>query len=109
MTFASRTRSQLGSERQIRSTPDAAVSPADAKRLFADWKNTEALVLAVSGGPDSTALLWLAAKWRSGLKRGPKLVAVTVDHGLRRESAGEARAVARLARTLKVEIVGLEG
>jgi len=81
---------------------DAAVSAADAKRLFADWKNAEALVLAVSGGPDSTALQWLAAKWRGGLKRGPKLLAVTIDHGLRRQSAAEARAVARLARSLGI-------
>jgi tRNA(Ile)-lysidine synthase len=44
----------------------------------------------------------LAARWRSVLAKGPKLLAVTVDHGLRRESAGEARAVKRLARTLGV-------
>ncbi len=72
-------------------------------RLFADWKNVSALVLAVSGGPDSTALLWLASRWRNSLKRAPRLVAVTVDHGLRRESESEARAVARLAKSLKVE------
>ena len=35
-------------------------------------------------------------------KKGPKLLAVTVDHGLRRESAAEARAVKRLARRLGV-------
>jgi len=27
----------------------------DAKRLFADWKAAPAIVLAVSGGPDSLA------------------------------------------------------
>src|SRR5262249_41174620 len=42
------------------------------------------------------------ARWRSGLKRGPKLIAVTVDHGLRAASAGEARAVKELARHLGV-------
>ena len=44
----------------------------------------------------------LAARWRKARKRGPKLVAVTVDHGLRPESQREAQAVARLARTLGV-------
>ena len=62
-----------------------------------------AIVLAVSGGPDSVALLWLAARWRSRLKRGPRLIAVTVDHGLRKEAAREAREVKRLARSLGIE------
>src|SRR5262249_11464746 len=44
----------------------------------------------------------LMARWRSALKRGPKLIAVTVDHGLRPASAGEARAVKELARRLGV-------
>jgi tRNA(Ile)-lysidine synthase len=80
----------------------APVSAAEAKRLFAPLARVCALVLAVSGGPDSTALLMLMARWRSAFKRGPKLIAVTVDHGLRRASAGEARAVKRLARRLGV-------
>ena len=45
-------------------------------------------------------MMWLAARWRRALKRGPQLIAVTVDHGLRAEAAGEARAVKHLARTL---------
>src|SRR5262249_62019852 len=44
----------------------------------------------------------LMARWRSALKRGPKLIAVTVDHGLRPASTGEARAVKELARRLGV-------
>jgi tRNA(Ile)-lysidine synthase len=60
------------------------------------------VVLAVSGGPDSTALLFLAARWRAARKRGPKLLAVTIDHGLRPEAAGEALQVKRLARRLGV-------
>ena len=47
--------------------------------------------------------MWLAARWRSALARGPRLVAVTVDHGLRAEAAAEAREVKRLARTLELE------
>jgi tRNA(Ile)-lysidine synthase len=76
------------------------ISAQKAKRLFADWKAAPAIVLAVSGGPDSIALMWLAARWRSTLVRGPRLIAVTVDHGLRAEAAGEARDVKRLARSL---------
>jgi tRNA(Ile)-lysidine synthase len=78
------------------------ISAKDAKRLFADWKAAPAIVLAVSGGPDSIALMWLAARWRSSLARGPRLIAVTVDHGLRAEAAREAREVKRLARSLEL-------
>ena len=74
------------------------ISATDAKQLFADWKAAPAIVLAVSGGPDSIALMWLAARWRRALARGPRLIAVTVDHGLRAEAAREARDVKRLAR-----------
>jgi tRNA(Ile)-lysidine synthase len=79
---------------------NSPISAQDAKRLFAAWKAAPAIVLAVSGGPDSIALMWLAARWRRALPRGPRLIAVTVDHGLRSEAAREARDVKRLARTL---------
>jgi tRNA(Ile)-lysidine synthase len=69
------------------------ISAAEAATLFDDFRSAPALVIAVSGGPDSTALLVLAARWRTGRKRGSALLAVTVDHGLRPESAREARAV----------------
>jgi tRNA(Ile)-lysidine synthase len=82
------------------SDDNSAISAQQAKRLFADWKAAPAIVLAVSGGPDSIALMWLAARWRRALARGPRLIAVTVDHGLRSEAAREARDVKRLARTL---------
>ncbi len=81
---------------------ESFISAAEAKSLFSDLQSFPALVLAVSGGPDSTALMLLAARWRDALKSPPKLIAITVDHGLRRESKAEAAAVARLARKLKV-------
>jgi tRNA(Ile)-lysidine synthase len=87
----------------MRDDDNHPISVRDAKRLFADWKSAPALLLAVSGGPDSIALMWLAARWRSALARGPRLVAVTVDHGLRTEAAREAREVKRLARALDLE------
>jgi tRNA(Ile)-lysidine synthase len=78
----------------------SAISARDAKQLFAEWKSVPAIVLAVSGGPDSIALMWLAARWRRALVRGPRLIAVTVDHGLRAASVREASDVKRLARAL---------
>lgn len=79
---------------------NSPISAREAKRLFAELRSAPALVLAVSGGPDSVALMWLAARWRRSLARGPLLTVVTVDHGLRREAAREAREVKRLATEL---------
>lgn len=53
--------------------------------------------VAVSGGPDSLALLLLAAE-----ARPREIAAATVDHGLRPESRDEADAVADLCETLGV-------
>lgn len=53
--------------------------------------------LAVSGGPDSVALLLLAAAARPG-----KVCVATVDHALRAESGDEARTVAELCEGLGV-------
>ena len=78
----------------------SAVSITEAKSLFSDLNDLPALVLAVSGGPDSTAMMVLAARWLSSLKKKPKPIVVTVDHGLRAESKREATAVGRLARKL---------
>jgi tRNA(Ile)-lysidine synthase len=80
----------------------AAILTTEAKSLFSDLEQFPALVLAVSGGPDSTALMVLAARWRKACKRGPRLIAVTVDHGLRAESKREAVSVGRLARKLGI-------
>lgn len=80
----------------------APIGEAEAEHLFAGLGDEPALVLAVSGGPDSTALLVIAARWRKRLKKRPKLLAVTIDHGLRPASRREAAAVKRIARGLGV-------
>ncbi|KJC57862.1 tRNA(Ile)-lysidine synthetase [Bradyrhizobium sp. LTSPM299] len=80
----------------------SAIPARNAKRLFAGLASAPAIVLAVSGGPDSVALMWLAARWRRALARGPRLITVTVDHGLRKEAAREARDVKRLAQSLEL-------
>jgi tRNA(Ile)-lysidine synthase len=83
-------------------TAEQAVRDDEADVLFKGLENARGLILAVSGGPDSTALLVLAARWAKRLKPAPKLIAVTVDHRLRAEAAREATAVKRLARKLGV-------
>jgi tRNA(Ile)-lysidine synthase len=55
-----------------------------------------ALAAAVSGGRDSMALMHLSARYAA--PRGLALIVLTVDHGLRPESAEEARAVGEAAR-----------
>lgn len=50
------------------------------------------VALALSGGPDSMALAWLLSCWSAEVN-GPEIHALTVDHGLRRESAEEAQQV----------------
>jgi tRNA(Ile)-lysidine synthase len=76
------------------------ISADEAAALFGDLATAPGLLLAVSGGPDSTALLWLAARWHK--KSKTKLTAVTVDHGLRKEAKQEAAAVGKLAKKLGV-------
>jgi tRNA(Ile)-lysidine synthase len=80
----------------------APVTATDVKSLFADLESSPGLLLAVSGGPDSTALLWLAARWAKSLKKKPKLTAVTIDHGLRKDSKREAADAGKLANKLGV-------
>ena len=58
------------------------------------------LLVAVSGGPDSTALAAALAELRAA--RGIALTAAHVDHGLRPESAAEAEAVAALCTRLGI-------
>ena len=60
-------------------------------------KDDQIVGLAVSGGPDSIALLLLAAAARPG-----KVEAATVDHDLREGSRAEAEAVAELCGKLGV-------
>ena len=83
-----------------------AISDDEAACLFAPLELFDTLVLAVSGGPDSMALMGLAAAWSAA--RGtstPRLIVATVDHGLRPEAAAEALFVRDRARASGLEHV----
>jgi tRNA(Ile)-lysidine synthase len=58
------------------------------------------LLVGLSGGPDSTALLHGLGKLSARL--GVRLAAAVVDHGLRPESAAEAELVAQRCRALEI-------
>ncbi|HWD50664.1 MAG TPA: tRNA lysidine(34) synthetase TilS [Rhizomicrobium sp.] len=66
--------------------------------------------VAVSGGGDSVALMLLLAEWAKKSKR-PAPVVLTVDHGLRDDSAKDAKAVARMAADagLKAHVLTWKG
>jgi tRNA(Ile)-lysidine synthase len=77
-----------------------AITEAEIASLFAPVAGRRAL-LAVSGGPDSVALMRLAAQWHGqGAPAGTSFFVATVDHGLRPESRAEAETVGRWAQAL---------
>jgi len=93
----SRTASLRSQRRRSRLVND----PQRLERFRADLDSLIApearIGVAVSGGPDSLALLLLAAAARPG-----QVEAATVDHGLRAESRSEAEMVASLCEKLGI-------
>lgn len=71
------------------------VSSAEAGAFFDGLAAEAGLLVAVSGGPDSVALLSLLSDWAKAPGR-PPLHAATVDHGLRPAAAAEAEKVGEL-------------
>jgi tRNA(Ile)-lysidine synthase len=84
--------------------PDGTISPETAARRFLDsLVQPSRILVAISGGSDSTGLLLSLS---DALKAAPRsrisLCAATVDHAMRAESADEARQVAALCRSLGI-------
>ena len=61
----------------------------------------EKIALAISGGSDSLALAYLANKYKN--KYNYNIIAFTLDHQLRKESAEEANHVKNIMSKLKIE------
>jgi len=72
----------------------------DSEAIFAPLAEFRRLGLAVSGGPDSLALLLLAAAFADRHGAHARFVVYSVDHALRPEAAAEAAYVADAAQRL---------
>nr|CBI78356.1 tRNA(Ile)-lysidine synthase [Bartonella rochalimae ATCC BAA-1498] len=84
-----------------------------AKNLFkkTDFAHCQKLILGVSGGGDSLALLFLVKEHLKTVPLAPEVIVVTIDHQLREESAYEAESVAKICHALQIKhiVVRWEG
>ena len=85
--------------------PEDTISPeAAVDRFLTSLKTPARILVAISGGSDSTGLLLLLSE---ALKAAPNLsislCAATIDHALRLGSADEARQVAALCASLGIQ------
>jgi len=96
-------------------TEGAGAPPVDAAEFaalmhpFEPFEPAPRIAVAVSGGPDSLALTILLDAWAR--TRGGAILGLTVDHGLRAESADEARWVGEVlgARGIEHAILRWQG
>lgn len=81
--------------------PDQQALPdAERARLFAGLTGYRKLVLAVSGGSDSMALMALFRDHRAADPTAPEAIVATIDHGLRAGSADDAAFVLGAAEAM---------
>jgi tRNA(Ile)-lysidine synthase len=88
----------------------AAVVPItseEAAAAFGPLLRERSILLAVSGGPDSMALMGLVARWRDTTPGAPDVIVATVNHGLRPEAVDECRLVVAEAQRLCLQAVTL--
>ncbi|MEP7452215.1 tRNA lysidine(34) synthetase TilS [Phyllobacterium sp. SB3] len=85
--------------------PISAETSIDLNSIFSaiDFEGARSIVVAVSGGSDSLALLYLLLEYRAAHSSFPGIVAVTIDHGLRQESRDEADYVGELCRKANID------
>lgn len=86
----------------------SVLAPTDIDPLLDILSSYKSITLGVSGGADSLALLFFVVEWKKRHSWSGALDVVTVDHGLRAESAAEARFVADICCSLRVQHTILE-
>ena len=88
-------------------TPDLN-DPGVLAALFAPVAGQRSIGLAVSGGPDSLALMLLAQRWAQSIDPPPRLFVYSLDHGFRTEAAEEVAMVGREAQRLGLDFRALQ-
>jgi tRNA(Ile)-lysidine synthase len=79
--------------------------------LFAEWRklklplSNETIVVAVSGGADSTALLLALDELRNSNKINVSICVAHLDHGIRESSSKDAKWVSQLAERLGYNVI----
>src|SRR5262245_53943126 len=79
--------------------------------LFAEWRKLKLpvsdspIIVAVSGGADSTALLLALDELNKAQKLSVTICVAHLDHGIRPGSKRDARVVSQLGKTLGVRVV----
>ena len=98
-----------GSNPPSATTPhrDALARAVDGGAARLAIPDDAAIILAVSGGPDSMALLNGAARLVETDARGWRLTVAHLDHGLRPDGADDARFVAEAAEALSLRYEAL--
>jgi tRNA(Ile)-lysidine synthase len=90
----------------VPAAPDARpIETDELRRLFSAVSGHARVVLAVSGGSDSMALMALYHAYRAADPAAPEAIVATIDHGLRAEAADDARFVANAAADLGLPAV----
>lgn len=82
--------------------PVLPLADVEVDSFFSIFSGVKGLVLAVSGGPDSMAMMHLAAAWKARTKPDFTMVVASVNHGFRAEAAAEVEAVAKAAARLRL-------
>ena len=70
------------------------------------FEKEPSIAASVSGGPDSIALVYILKKWI--VKKKGTLIALIVDHGIRKESLSEANSVKNYLNNIRVKSVVLK-
>jgi tRNA(Ile)-lysidine synthase len=81
----------------------APVAASELPGLFSSLVGYDPIILAVSGGADSMALMHLVARWSKTAGGRGHIVVATVDHGLRAGSRKEAEWVCAEAHALGLQ------